>query len=311
MSHGRFLFSLFSPHHSQTLTICARRSIASLDYLVAPVLVENATERFVYLPKLPLPFLWQNYFTGETVNTTASSANISVPTPLDTFPLFRKHKAVCYPPALPPPPPPPPPSPPKVVTCGATCDMHPSTDHDGGGHISEATCASFPKCCALCKANTACGAFVWGPKVASREAGPTNPNTCFMLQPTNLTKHANGRAFGCVRSQIALKTSDEHATTSTSKASSTAGAPIIGVFTDPIAGNSTATGAGWVGVSMAKWLEAAGAQVVPVPFNMPRDELDLLFARINGLVFQGGDFDPFSPAGQCVTLNCCASTPFP
>ena len=62
---------------------------------------------------------------------------------------------------------------------------------------------------------------------------------------------------------------------------------------------------------MAKWLEAAGAQVVPVPFNMPRDELDLLFARINGLVFQGGDFDPFSPAGQCVTLNCCASTPFP
>jgi hypothetical protein len=50
---------------------------------------------------------------------------------------------------------------------------------------------------------------------------------------------------------------------------------------------------------------------VPVPFNMPRDELDLLFARINGLVFQGGDFDPFSPAGQCVTLNCCASTPFP
>ena len=44
--------------------------------------------------------------------------------------------------------------------------------------------------------------------------------------------------------------------------------------------------------------EAAGAQVVPVPFNMPHDELDLLFGRINGLVFQGGDFDPFSPAGQ-------------
>jgi hypothetical protein len=26
--------------------------------------------------------------------------------------------------------------------------------------------------------------------------------------------------------------------------------------------------------------------VVPVPFNMPRDELGLLFTRINGLVFQ-------------------------
>jgi hypothetical protein len=32
--------------------------------------------------------------------------------------------------------------------------------------------------------------------------------------------------------------------------------PIIGVVTDPIAHNSTA-GAGWVGVSMSKWLEVA------------------------------------------------------
>jgi hypothetical protein len=77
-----------------------------------------------------------------------------------------------------------------------------------------------------------------------------------------------------------------------------AGAPIIGVVTDPTEGNSTATGPGWVGVSMAKWLEAGGAQVVPVPFNMPRDELDRLFEGINGIVFQGGDFDPFSAAGQ-------------
>ena len=33
--------------------------------------------------------------------------------------------------------------------------------------------------------------------------------------------------------------------------------PIIGVVTDPIAHNSTAAGAGWVGVSMSKWLEVA------------------------------------------------------
>jgi alpha-D-xyloside xylohydrolase len=38
------------------------------EYLVAPVLVEDATERFVYLPKLNEPFVWQDYFTGELHN---------------------------------------------------------------------------------------------------------------------------------------------------------------------------------------------------------------------------------------------------
>ena len=66
------------------------------DYLVAPVLVENATERFVYLPKLAAPFVWQDYFSGSIHNTTMSSLNITVVTPLDTFPLFRRHRAVCY-----------------------------------------------------------------------------------------------------------------------------------------------------------------------------------------------------------------------
>jgi hypothetical protein len=169
------------------------------DYLVAPVLVENATERFVYLPKLPSPYVWQDYFSGTIINTTATSVNISVLTPLDTFPLYRRHKAVCYPPASPPPVPPG--KKPKVVACGPSCAMHPNTDHWGGGHISEATCPSFPECCALCKATKACGAFVWGPQIPGQEAGPENPNTCFMLRPTNITKAATGRTFGCVDSQ--------------------------------------------------------------------------------------------------------------
>ena len=33
------------------------------DYLVAPQLVENATQRSVYLPPLPHPEVWQNVFT--------------------------------------------------------------------------------------------------------------------------------------------------------------------------------------------------------------------------------------------------------
>eukprot|EP01043_Picozoa_sp_COSAG02_P015409 COSAG02_NODE_657_length_18797_cov_34.071238_13_plen_342_part_00 len=198
---------MFGPGESATPFLCAMHSANLVmfmmfdvrsDYLVAPVLVENATERFVYLPKLPIPYVWQDYFDGTIINTTAKSANISVLTPLDTFPLYRRHKAVCYPPALPPPPPP---GKPKVVTCGPSCTMHSSTDHDGGGHISESNCSTFPMCCALCKANKACGAFVWGPKIANQEAGPTNPNTCFLLKPTNVTVEATGRTFGCVDSQ--------------------------------------------------------------------------------------------------------------
>lgn len=66
--------------------------------------------------------------------------------------------------------------------------------------MSSANSSSFADCCGKCKENTKCGAFVWGPMDAGKEAGPTNPNTCFTLEPTNNTKVANGRAFGCVKS---------------------------------------------------------------------------------------------------------------
>jgi hypothetical protein len=67
--------------------------------------------------------------------------------------------------------------------------------------LSEADSPSFADCCGKCKTKTGCGAFVWGPKDGAKEAGPTNPNTCFMLQPTNVTKRAGGRTFGCMRSE--------------------------------------------------------------------------------------------------------------
>lgn len=36
-----------------------------LTFRLASVLVEDATERAVYLPALPAPYVWQNYFSGE------------------------------------------------------------------------------------------------------------------------------------------------------------------------------------------------------------------------------------------------------
>lgn len=54
------------------------------DYLVAPVITPNATSRTLYLPS---GATWRNYFTG---TETKGGQNITVPTPLDEFPLFSR-----------------------------------------------------------------------------------------------------------------------------------------------------------------------------------------------------------------------------
>ena len=59
-------------------------------YMVAPVLKKGASSRFVYLPQLPKDQTWVNVFTGVTTNTQSGSQNISEPTPLETFPLYRR-----------------------------------------------------------------------------------------------------------------------------------------------------------------------------------------------------------------------------
>lgn len=75
--------------------------------------------------------------------------------------------------------------------------------------------------------------------------------------------------------------------------------PVIGILTDPIGTNSTATGAGWMGISMTKWFESAGAQVVPIPYNADEGVISDLFMSLNGVAFQGGDMpDAFSPTAE-------------
>ena len=70
------------------------------DYLVAPQLWENATQRSVYLPPLTKDEVWVDFFAGDVYEVNDDDDDdddkglwIVVPTPLDTFPLFARQKA--------------------------------------------------------------------------------------------------------------------------------------------------------------------------------------------------------------------------
>ena len=47
----------------------------------------------------------------------------------------------------------------------------------------------------------------------------------------------------------------------------------------------------YIPASYVKWLQSAGAQVVPVPYNADRATLQKLFNSLNGILFTGGGLD--------------------
>ena len=67
------------------------------DYLVAPVLVQGAATRSVYLPPLPKGSVWKNVFTSVETDTSSGGKEITEATPLDTFPLYKRHTPLPYP----------------------------------------------------------------------------------------------------------------------------------------------------------------------------------------------------------------------
>ncbi|MBE7434564.1 MAG: glycoside hydrolase [Anaerolineales bacterium] len=73
------------PSDERALT-CGDEFLLGDEFLVAPVVTPNTTQRDVYLPKGE----WQNYWTGETIpgNTLLEH----YPTPLDTLPIFKRIK---------------------------------------------------------------------------------------------------------------------------------------------------------------------------------------------------------------------------
>ena len=158
------------------------------EYMLAPQLAQGGRNRSVYLPVLPAPQLWVSFFNASA--RFKGGQRISVPTPLDSFPLFVRRNATPYPP--------PPPPPPRIV-CDGSCSEAADTDAVVGGSFLHAAAPDFAACCSMCKAHSECSVFAFGPYSAGEPASPANPNTCFLLGPRNQTRHRRGRSLGCVR----------------------------------------------------------------------------------------------------------------
>ncbi|EAR83021.1 class I glutamine amidotransferase (macronuclear) [Tetrahymena thermophila SB210] len=69
--------------------------------------------------------------------------------------------------------------------------------------------------------------------------------------------------------------------------------PVIGVLTQPSNDlNQTLYPAdkySYISSSYVKWLMASGARVVPIPYDSTEEEQDYYLAKVNGLLFPGGD----------------------
>lgn len=77
--------------------------------------------------------------------------------------------------------------------------------------------------------------------------------------------------------------------------------PIIGVFTQPstsTAGNCNGKCV-YLAASYVKYLESAGARVVPIDYYATNSELDTIFNSVNGIFFPGGG-SAFPPSAQYI-----------
>ncbi|GMI51584.1 hypothetical protein ScalyP_jg3152 [Parmales sp. scaly parma] len=69
--------------------------------------------------------------------------------------------------------------------------------------------------------------------------------------------------------------------------------PVIGILTYP--SNSSSPFSSYFDASYVKWIEQSGARVAPIRFDMQDmqpNELELLFSKINGVLFTGGPGQP-------------------
>ncbi|XP_034021852.1 zgc:171566 [Thalassophryne amazonica] len=68
--------------------------------------------------------------------------------------------------------------------------------------------------------------------------------------------------------------------------------PIIGVLAqENLPGDVLAQGTSYIAASYVKYLEGAGARVVPIRINLTREDYVELFYSVNGLLLPGGDVD--------------------
>ncbi|KAG7229557.1 hypothetical protein INR49_031981 [Caranx melampygus] len=68
--------------------------------------------------------------------------------------------------------------------------------------------------------------------------------------------------------------------------------PIIGVLAqENLPGDPVAQGSSYIAASYVKYLEGAGARVVPIRINRTEEEYVMIFYSVNGLLLPGGDVD--------------------
>ena len=66
--------------------------------------------------------------------------------------------------------------------------------------------------------------------------------------------------------------------------------PIVGILSQPSDFNEThpTDNYSYIASSYVKFVESSGARVVPIPYDLPNEELKEIFQSINGLLFPGG-----------------------
>jgi gamma-glutamyl hydrolase len=70
--------------------------------------------------------------------------------------------------------------------------------------------------------------------------------------------------------------------------------PIVGILTQPLnteIGNSSKTNITYIAASYVKFVESAGARVVPIHFDASESEIKTLLKSINGVLLPGGGAD--------------------
>lgn len=76
----------------------------------------------------------------------------------------------------------------------------------------------------------------------------------------------------------------------THQAASQNDAPIVGIVTLPFNGGGyNQSEWNYIAQSYVSFLESAGAQVVPIHWDLPTDQLDTLLSQLNGVLFTGGN----------------------
>lgn len=67
--------------------------------------------------------------------------------------------------------------------------------------------------------------------------------------------------------------------------------PVIGVFAQPsdFPNQYPTNEFSYIAASYIKFIESSGARAIPIPYDLPQEQLKYLFNGINGLIFPGGD----------------------